>query len=43
MHAGFDTKGEVVDRAAAIKSIKDLSYYLRQHIGSIRNLEVHIN
>ena len=41
-HAGFDAKGKVVDRAAAIKSIKDLSYYLRQHIGSINNLEGHL-
>jgi hypothetical protein len=42
-HAGFDTKGKVIDRAAAIKSIKDLSFYLRQHAGSIKNLEAHMN
>lgn len=42
-HAGFDAKGEVVDRGAALKSIKDLSYYLRQHAGSIKNLNEHIN
>jgi hypothetical protein len=42
-HAGFDTKGQVIDRAAAIKSIKDLSYYLRQHAGSIKNLKAHMN
>jgi hypothetical protein len=42
-HAGFDAKGNVIDRGAARKSIKDLSYYLRQHIGSINNLEEHLN
>ena len=42
-HAGFDAKGHVIDRAAAIQSIKDLSYYLRQHVGSIQNLEGHLN
>ena len=42
-HAGFDAKGKVIDRAAARKSIKDLSYYLRQHVGSIKNLEGHMN
>ncbi len=42
-HAGFDAEGKVIDRGAAIKSIKDLSYYLRQHAGSIKNLEDHIN
>ena len=42
-HAGFDAKGKVIDRAAAIKSIKDLTYYLRQHAGSIKNLNGHIN
>ena len=41
--AGFDTEGNVIDRAAAIKSIKDLSYYLRQHAGSLKNLEEHVN
>jgi hypothetical protein len=41
-HAGFDAKGNVIDRGAARKSIKDLSYYLRQHIGSIKNLQGHL-
>ena len=42
-HAGFDANGDVIDRGAAIKSIKDLSYYLRQHAGSLKNLEEHVN
>ena len=42
-HAGFDATGNLVDRAAAIKSIKDLSYYLRQHAGSVKNLKEHLN
>ena len=42
-HAGFDSKGNVIDRAAAIKSIKDLSWYLRQHAGSIKNLSGYVN
>lgn len=42
-HAGFDAKGNLVDRAAAIKSIKDLRYYLHLHAGSIKNLKEHIN
>ena len=42
-HAGFDRNGDVIDRAAAIKSIRDLSYYLRQHAGSLKNLEEHVN
>jgi hypothetical protein len=41
-HAGFDTKGNVIDRGAARKSIRDLSYYLRQHAGSIKNLQGHL-
>jgi hypothetical protein len=41
-HAGFDANGKVVDRASAIKSIKDLSNYLRQHAGSIKNLREHM-
>src|SRR5687768_13906148 len=36
--AGFDAKGKVIDRALAIKSIKDLAYYLRQHSGSVKNI-----
>jgi hypothetical protein len=42
-HVGFDAKGKVIDRAAAIKSIKDLSWYLRQHVGSVKNLGEHVN
>jgi hypothetical protein len=42
-HAGFDAKGKVIDRGAAIKSIKDLSYYLRQHAGSLKNLDAYVN
>jgi len=42
-HAGFDTEGNVIDRGAARKSIKDLSYYLRQHAGSIKNLDAYVN
>ena len=42
-HAGFDAKGNLVDRAAAIKSIKDLRYYLQLHTGSVKNLKEHIN
>lgn len=42
-HAGFDAKGRLVDRSAAIKSIKDLTYYLQLHAGSVRNLKAHIN
>jgi len=41
-HAGFDAKGNVIDRGAARKSIRDLGYYLRQHIGSIKNLQGHL-
>jgi hypothetical protein len=40
-HTGFDAKGNVVDRASALKSIKDLSYYLQQHSGSVKNLHEH--
>ena len=42
-HAGFDSNGKLVDRAAAQKSIKALAYYLRQHAGSVKNLQEHIN
>jgi len=41
-HAGFDAKGKIVDRASAIKSIKDLSYYLREHAASVNNLDKHV-
>jgi len=42
-HAGFDAKGNVVERASALKSIDNLSYFLRQHAGSVKNLKEHIN
>ena len=42
-HAGFDAKGHVIDKASAIKSIDRLSYFLRQHAGSVKNLKEHIN
>ena len=42
-HAGFDASGNLVARGAAVKSIKDLSYYLQRHKGSIRNLSEHVN
>jgi hypothetical protein len=41
-HAGFDAKGKVVERASAVKSIKDLAYFLRQHAGSLKNLQEHM-
>jgi hypothetical protein len=40
--AGFNADGKVIDKALARKSIKDLSYYLRQHAGSVKNLQEHI-
>lgn len=42
-HTGFDADGNLVSRAAAIQSIKDLSYYLQKHAGSVKNLSEHIN
>jgi hypothetical protein len=39
--AGFDAKGKVLDKALAIKSIKDLAYYLRQHASSVQNILEH--
>jgi len=41
-HAGFDANGKIVERASAVKSIKDLAYYLRQHAGSLKNLQQHM-
>lgn len=41
--AGFDAGGNVIDRGAAQKSIKDLAYYLQQHAGSVKKLEEDIN
>jgi hypothetical protein len=43
IHAGFDASGNVIDRGAARKSIKDLAYYLRQHAGSVKNLIEHLD
>jgi type I site-specific restriction endonuclease len=37
-HNGFDTNGNVVDRAAARQSVKDLSKALKRYIASVRNL-----
>ena len=42
-HAGFDTKGRVIERASAIKSINKLSYFLQRHAGAIKNLNEHVN
>ena len=41
-HAGFDASGDVIDRGMAVKSIKDLTFYLQQHAGSVRNLKTHV-
>jgi hypothetical protein len=41
-HAGFDAKGNVIDKASAIKSVDNLAYFLRQHAGSVKNLKEHI-
>ena len=37
-----DASGQVIDRGLATKSIKDLAYYLRQHAGSVKNLQEHM-
>ena len=42
-HNGFDAKGNVVDKAAAQQSAKDLAKTLQQHAASIRNLDAHVN
>ena len=42
-HTGFDAKGNVIERASALKSIERLSYFLRQHAGSVKNLKGHMN
>ena len=42
-HNGFDAKGNVVDKAAAQKSIKDLAQSLQRHAASVRNLDAHVN
>jgi len=41
-HPGFDASGKVVDKGLANRSIKDLANYLRQHAGSIKNLNEHM-
>lgn len=41
-HAGFDSKGKVVDIAVATKTVKGLNMYLQQHAMSIKNLQGHI-
>jgi hypothetical protein len=38
-HNGFDAQGNVVDKAAARQSIKDLSQALKRYMGSIKNLK----
>ena len=41
-HNGFDAQGNVVDKAAAQQSIKDLSRALQRYGGAIRSLKAHI-
>jgi hypothetical protein len=38
-HNGFDANGNIVDRAAARKSVKDMAGALQRYIGAIRNLK----
>jgi hypothetical protein len=38
-HNGFDAQGNVVDKAAARQSVKDLSQALKRYKGSIKNLK----
>jgi len=38
-HNGFDANGNVVDKAAARRSIKELSQALKRYMGSIKNLK----
>jgi hypothetical protein len=38
-HNGFDTQGNVVDKAAARQSVKDLSKALQRYKASIKNLK----
>jgi hypothetical protein len=42
-HAGFDAKGNVIDRAAAAKTLKTFANVLQLHAGSVRNLNEHMN
>jgi hypothetical protein len=41
-HEGFNAKGDVVDKAAAKRSVTKLNQALLLHAGSIRQLEAHI-
>jgi hypothetical protein len=41
-HAGFDAKGKVIDKALAVKTVKDLAYYLRQHASSVKKIVEHM-
>jgi hypothetical protein len=41
-HAGFDAKGNVVDRAVAAKTLDTLANVLQRHVGSIKNLNEHM-
>ncbi len=43
VHAGFDSKGKIIDIAAATKTVKNLNMYLQMHASSIKNLQGHIN
>lgn len=38
-HNGFDAEGNIVDRAAAQKSVKDLARALQRYMGAIRKLK----
>ena len=38
-HNGFDAQGNVVDKAAAQQSVKDLSRALQRYTGAIKNLK----
>jgi hypothetical protein len=38
-HNGFDANGNVVDKAAARQSVKDLSNALQRYAGSMKNLK----
>ena len=42
-HNGFDANGNVVDKAAARQSVKDLSNALQRYAGSMKNLKALIH
>ena len=42
-HNGFDAQGNVVDKAAARQSVKDLSNALQRYAGSMKNLKALIH